>query len=664
MASSQMRLSGLISGMDTDSIISQLVSAKSTNVNKLVASQTKLSWKQEIWKDLNKEVKSLVNGTLDNLRYSTAYTKKTTDASNSDKVTVTTGANAMNTVQSLKINKVATSAYMTGGQLASNMTSGSAITDALGVKAGSKISFNMNGNTTEIEISEGMTINGLLTKFQNAGVEANYDRTNNRIFIGAKNTGSAGDFTITANDADGLDALNKLGLAVYDDKDPDSDSSKLKASLQETAKLAVGGDATKRADAIATRKTELTDYYNSLKSDLADINTTLTEQLGLNKDSFLTDYGIDLSDATARADRKAELEAIAEEDLTDDQKNELEAINAYEEIEKNIADNTAKIAEYDTKLADIDTEATADIDARAAKAQSMLDNWTKNQSSGAHKIKGVDAEIELNGAVFTSASNTLVVNDLTLELKGETFGDETITLTTRQDTSGIYDTIKNFFKQYNELINKMDKLYNADSAEKYNVLTDDEKEAMSEKEIEKWEQTIKDSLLRRDSTINTATSAMKSIMSAGYMVNGKTMYLSSFGINTLNYFAAADNEKNAYHISGDEDDDNVKNESNELLNMIKTDPNAVIGFFTQLTNSLYTKMNSLMASNDFSSYGTLYDDKKMASEYSNYASKISKAEEKLADYEDRWYSKFAKMEKAMAKLQSNGNSLSSIMGTS
>ena len=115
--------------------------------------------------------------------------------------------------------------------------------------------------------------------------------------------------------------------------------------------------------------------------------------------------------------------------------------------------------------------------------------------------------------------------------------------------------IKNFIKEYSTLINEMDKLYNADSAKDYEPLTDEEKDAMSEKEIEKWEQKIKDSVLRRDSTLSTVSSALKEIMMGGIEVNGKTMHLSDFGIETLGYWNAADNEKNAYHINGDEDDE-------------------------------------------------------------------------------------------------------------
>ena len=38
--------------------------------------------------------------------------------------------------------------------------------------------------------------------------------------------------------------------------------------------------------------------------------------------------------------------------------------------------------------------------------------------------------------------------------------------------------IKSFLKDYNSIINEMDKLYNADSARGYEPLTDDEKDAV------------------------------------------------------------------------------------------------------------------------------------------------------------------------------------------
>ena len=41
------------------------------------------------------------------------------------------------------------------------------------------------------------------------------------------------------------------------------------------------------------------------------------------------------------------------------------------------------------------------------------------------------------------------------------------------------ESIKNFFKEYNSLINEMDKLYNAEKAKDMEPLTDEEKEEYS-----------------------------------------------------------------------------------------------------------------------------------------------------------------------------------------
>ena len=52
----------------------------------------------------------------------------------------------------------------------------------------------------------------------------------------------------------------------------------------------------------------------------------------------------------------------------------------------------------------------------------------------------------------------------------------------------------------------------------------------------------------------------------------------------------------------------------------------------------------------------------MKTDYTDYTSKIAELEEKLADYEDKWYKKFAAMEAAMAKSQSNTNAVTSMLG--
>lgn len=685
-----MRVTGMMSGLDTETIIQELVAVRRTKVDDLKKEQTKLEWKQDAWKELNSKIKKLYTGTLSDLRYQSSYMKKATKTSNDNLVSVTAKDNAMDSVQSLEIKKLAKAGYLTGDVITDKdgkkVTSGSKLVDKLGIEAGSKFEITSGGKTVDITVDEGMTISSLVSKLQSAGVNANFDATNQRLFIGANGTGEANDFTITATNDGGTKALDKLGILVYD-KD-------VKAAYQKYADM--GADADLKKQAIEARTAELLKSYaaekKQLESDLKSLKDKKQPEL---IEAFQKEYGsddFDITDDTARATRQTELKdkvtelegKLAVEGITDEEKatltadlnkakGELSYLDGYDANQKAIAEKEARIAELDAGYLNADgtagdkikDEATAYIEEKINKANDMLAVFEAGTLKGskAFKIDGEDAEITLNGAPFTSSSNTFEVNGLTITCKGETNG-EVISLTTENDVSGIYDMVKNFIKEYSSLINEMDKLYNADSAKGYEPLTDEEKDAMSEKEVEKWEEKIKDSLLRRDSTLSTVSSAMKEIMASSFTVGGKSMSLADFGIETLGYFNAADNEKNAYHINGDEDEETLKTKDNTLKEMITKDPNTVVDFFTQLSKSLYGKLDKLMARSDYSSLNSVYDDKKMKEDYDDYTSKIKTAEQKLTDYEDKWYKKFSAMETALAKMQSNANAITGLLGGS
>ncbi len=275
----------------------------------------------------------------------------------------------------------------------------------------------------------------------------------------------------------------------------------------------------------------------------------------------------------------------------------------------------------------------------------------------AKKVEGEDAEIWLNGVQYTGSSSTFTINNLTIEALATTGNDE-ISITTSTDTQGIYDKVKDFLTEYNNIINEMTKLYNADSSKGYDPLTDDEKDSMSDKEIEKWETKIKDSLLRNDTTLSGVMSAMTTAMSQAVEINGKKYSLSSFGIHTLGYLNAADNEQNAYHIDGDEDDTNTSGNADKLMTAISEDPDTVMQFMQQVTTNLYNAIGDKMKSTTLSSAFTIYNDKQMATQYTDYTKLIKEWETKISDKEDYYYKKFSSMESALAKLNSTQSSLS------
>lgn len=336
-----------------------------------------------------------------------------------------------------------------------------------------------------------------------------------------------------------------------------------------------------------------------------------------------------------------------------------------------VAALTTSISSEQTKLDDnkLVKELAAIKDTTSSEYQTALKNMVETVNSAhdlssnaqyntkAKKVDGEDAEIWLNGVQYTGSSSTFTINNLTIDALATTGNDE-ISITTSTDTQGIYDKVKDFLTEYNNIINEMTKLYNADSSKGYDPLTDDEKDSMSDKEIEKWETKIKDSLLRNDTTLSGVMSAMTTAMSQAVEINGKKYSLSSFGIHTLGYLNAADNEQNAYHIDGDEDDTNTSGNADKLMTAISEDPDTVMQFMQQVTTNLYNAIGDKMKSTTLSSAFTIYNDKQMATQYTDYTKLIKEWETKISDKEDYYYKKFSSMESALAKLNSTQSSLS------
>ena len=336
-----------------------------------------------------------------------------------------------------------------------------------------------------------------------------------------------------------------------------------------------------------------------------------------------------------------------------------------------VAALTTSISSEQTKLDanKLVKELAAIKDTTSSEYQTALKNMVETVNSAhdlssnaqyntkAKKVDGEDAEIWLNGVQYTGSSSTFTINNLTIDALATTGNDE-ISITTSTDTQGIYDKVKDFLTEYNNIINEMTKLYNASSSKGYEPLTDDEKDSMSDKEIEKWETKIKDSLLRNDSTLNGVMSAMTSAMSQAVEIDGKKYSLSSFGIHTLGYLNAADNEQNAYHIDGDEDDTNTSGNADKLMKAISEDPDTIMQFMQKVATNLYTAIGDKMKATSLSSSFTIYNDKQMTTQYSDYTKLIKEWETKISDKEDYYYKKFSSMESALTKLNSTQSSLS------
>lgn len=309
----------------------------------------------------------------------------------------------------------------------------------------------------------------------------------------------------------------------------------------------------------------------------------------------------------------------------------------------------------------------------AYEAVNNKDMYLQGASATAVRVTGQDGEIELNGATFTSSSNTFSVNGLTITAKAvsavtgtDAEGNpiyEKTQITTENDVDGIYDMIKKVIKEYNELIKEIDTLYNAASAKDYEPLTSEEKSAMTDDEVEKWEEKIKGALLRHDSELGSVRNMLKEAVSTSFTIGGKKFSLADFGIFTQDYFTAEDNERSMLHIDGDASDEVSSGNKDLLKKMIASDPDSVSKFFNQFANSLYDKMRAASTSlKGVRSYGSFYSDKTLTSQYDDYKTKIKKQEDKVAKLEDKYYKMFSSMETSMGKINSMSSYINSMFG--
>ena len=286
-----------------------------------------------------------------------------------------------------------------------------------------------------------------------------------------------------------------------------------------------------------------------------------------------------------------------------------------------------------------------------------LNGRVATDSSQVAVVAAADANIVLNGAMISSSTNTISANGLTVELIGTTKEGSPINLTVGNDIDAVYDKVKDFVKSYNELLTDMYGQYNAKSARDYHMLSDDEKEAMSDEEVKLWEDKIKSALLRNDTTLNSLMSTFRSSMQESVEIDGKSYALSRFGIGTGEY-----TEHGLLHIDGDQEDGTYAEKSDKLRKALEEDPEGTAKALSSILSKFYNTLTEKMSVSTISSALTFYNDKQIKSQVDDYDKQIKNWETKLQDMEDRYYKQFSTMESSMAKLQSQQQQMANMMG--
>lgn len=664
-----MRMTGLISGMDTESMVKEMVKANSVKVEDAKKSKQKAEWKKEAWAALNTKLLSFYKGSLSAFKSTGSYRTRKAVPNDATKVSVTAGLTATNGTHTVSVKQLASSAYLTGANIkatgnsytsyvnSSNTTKFEDMTDedgnSLSLK-GQTISISNGTDTLEFELGgtgdngvasieelnkkleENEDFKGLSASMVNGSVEFRNNTLKKETIQNAAGedeeveTGT----TFTINSA----ALGIDGKVSYRD---------VEAKEATDTDPAVDGESKKLTGTLNTRFAQ--DFTSANIS-----NTTKLKDLGIAVGTTFTIKGHDfvVDSSTSIADLASGFSKMGVSASFDANQGRF-----YINAAGTGASNDFNLTSSDNNALDI-----------------------LGLGAGSKKIDARDAIIDYNGVEYKSASNTFDINGLKItaqSVTGEydattgTFKNDTpINIEVSSDTDSMYNTIKDFVKNYNELIDEMNKLYYAEKND-YEPLTEDERYQMSDSQVEKWEAKAKEPLLRRDSTINSLLTRMRSILNSGIEVTNPDGTTSRYSLNTLGITTSSDyTEKGKLHIIGDPDDPQFADQENILKKKLEENPEvfakvfsgtvAKPGLGTQIYD-YFTKSMKFEAG--VSSSQTFYSNLAMDDEIDDWDDKIDDLTDKLQKIEDKYYDQFAAMESAMAKMQQQQSYLASLMGT-
>ncbi|WP_446897240.1 flagellar filament capping protein FliD [Clostridium sp. LBM24168] len=304
----------------------------------------------------------------------------------------------------------------------------------------------------------------------------------------------------------------------------------------------------------------------------------------------------------------------------------------------------------------------------------------------------------------TQQSNSFTANGVTYSLKST--GSASISIE-KNNTDGIVDNVKKFIDDYNALVDKIQGKLTEKKQYTYKPLTDDQKEAMSDSDIEKWNEKAQQGLLRNDSNLEQLLSDLRGTF-FNTVYSDKTdnkdtsvknsYYMGTYGSNALGLDTSSDlDDYGKIQIT---DETKLKNAiSNNIEDFTKFfigtsskelgEDEKYIGSDTYYEDGLFTRMDKILRNyvgdpgvgtdGTSSLKGTLniYANKQYDYGISGYSSRntlpdqiyeqalnITDLQTKLTDAEDRYYQKFSQLETTMSQLNSQMSSFYSQMGIS
>ncbi|MFA9558934.1 flagellar hook-associated protein 2 [Evansella sp. AB-rgal1] len=287
---------------------------------------------------------------------------------------------------------------------------------------------------------------------------------------------------------------------------------------------------------------------------------------------------------------------------------------------------------------------------------------------------GKNAVFTINGHETERTTNNFTINGVTYSLNGVTGQNETVTITSQTNTEKIMQDIMKFVEDYNELVDMVNGALREDRFRDFRPLTDEQKEAMSDKEIEMWEEKARSGLLRNDATLRNTLTEMRMAMFSGISDEDPDRILkdlSAFGLVTSPDYmdggkiiidTSMRTLPNGERMNGE---DRMRyyienhGESVYQLFMGNSDERSEQGVLRRLRGTLESGINTI--TERAGRQGRTNQQFTIGRQLVNLEDRISNFERRMQQTEERYWRQFSAMEKAMAELNSQADQIWSML---
>jgi flagellar hook-associated protein 2 len=674
---SPLRISGLASGMDIDSMVTNLMKAERMPLDKLKQKQQVLEWQRDDYRSMNTLLLDF-RTQLTNMKLTTMYRARTVSSSNEAMVSATASSAASKAAYTISdVTQLASAA----SKVSASAISGSTKVDQSKALYDEKDHFANSWTWHEGSIESKSIIpptetNTFSLDFKNGekitdfdSIKVMVDGISYQVVSGTPTSDKQVSVDTNGNLSfqNNIKKTSTIKVDYATDKKVESitapdDSNTIqlaKGSIKNVSSLVIDGtnytvDSIGKISLVSDPNTPVGNL--NLKTGILTMDSTHPIGKGKGIDIQYTQnyFNFNLTTSTSKG-TISENFAIQGSETMNTLINKVNASTVgvtmfYDEMKDKFSLTRNETGNFNGKDSLDPAHSSAD-DEILTQVSSTSGNFLDSalQLGGVTELGGDNAKFIINGLSTERYSNTFQMSGVTYTIK-QKFSSP-VSISVGNDSTKVYDNIKAFVDKYNELVSTIQKKVSEDYYRDYPPLTDDQKEQLSDKQQEQWTEKAKSGLLRRDSTLTGVLDGMRANFYApvkNSQVNPVYSQLASIGITTTaNYLEGGKLEINEAKLKAaiEADPDSVEN-----LFRGSGSTSSEQGVIQRLYDTVNHTMDSLKskAGNSFSTNKQF----SLGLQLDSVTSQIKSFEDRMTQVEDRYYRQFTAMEKAIQKANS------------